>query len=233
MLRCVLLDDELLALQYLKLLCEQIDNVEVVKAFNSPEKFIQEKDELEFDVCVLDIEMPGINGLQIANLLNGKHVVFTTAYKDYAVDAFDLDAVDYITKPVQKDRLEKAFRKVDRMWKEGKAGSDFITLNSEKGKSVIQTLDIFYITVSEVDSRDKVIFFIDGSHLIVKNCSFEKLMEMLPSRQFCRINKREIIAMRCVNYYSHDEIVSKISNEGKSKTFNIGMNYRNDFLSLL
>lgn len=233
MLRCVLLDDELLALQYLKLLCEQIDDVEVVRAFNSPEKFIQEKDELEFDVCVLDIEMPGINGLQIANLLNVKHVIFTTAYKDYAVDAFDLEAVDYITKPVQKDRLEKAFRKVDRMPKEGKGGSDFITLNSEKGKSVIQTQDIFYITVSEVDSRDKVIFFIDGSHLIVKNSSFEKLLELLPQRQFCRINKREIMSMRCVNYYSHDEIVSKISHEGKPKTFTIGMNYRNDFLSLL
>ncbi|HLW41516.1 MAG TPA: response regulator [Flavobacterium sp.] len=119
MLRCILLDDELLALQYLKLLCEQMEGVEVVKAFNNSEKFIAEKDSLDFDVCITDIEMPVINGLQIANLLSDKHIIFTTAYKDYAVEAFDLDAMDYITKPVQKDRLEKAFRKIDKRTKTG------------------------------------------------------------------------------------------------------------------
>ncbi len=233
MLRCILLDDELLALQYLKLLCEQISGVEVVKAYNNTEKFIQEKDELDFDVCVSDIEMPSINGLQIANLLSDKHIVFTTAYRDFAVEAFDLEVVDYITKPVQKDRLEKAFRKIERLTKEVKSVSEFIMLNSEKGKSIINTNDVFYITVSDIDSRDKIIHFKDETTLLIKNSSFEKLKEMLPSGKFTRINKREIIAMNCVNYYSHDEIVSKILIDGKPKTFTIGINFRNDFLMLL
>ena len=232
MLKCVLLDDELLALQYLKLLCEQINGVEVVKAFNNPEKFIQEIENLDFDVCISDIEMPAINGLQIANLLSNKHVVFTTAYKDYAVEAFDLEVVDYITKPVQKERLEKAFRKIEGLTKEQKTVSEYITLNSEKGKSVINTRDIFYITVSEIDSRDKIIHFVDETELVIKNSSFEKLLEMLPTKQFCRINKREIIAMQSVNYYSYDEIVSKVLVNGKPKTFTIGINFKNDFLSM-
>lgn len=233
MLRCVLLDDELLALQYLKLLCEQISEVEVVKAYNNAEKFIQEKDELDFDVCVSDIEMPSINGLQIANLLSDKHIVFTTAYRDFAVEAFDLEVIDYITKPVQKDRLEKAFRKIEKLTKEGKQVSEYITLNSEKGKSIINTNDVFYITVSDVDSRDKIIHFKDKTALLVKNNSFEKLKEILPTGKFSRINKREIIAMNSVNYYSHDEIVSKILIDGKPKTFTIGINFRNEFLMLL
>jgi len=233
MLRCVLLDDELLALQYLKLLCEQISGVEVVKAYNNAEKFIQEKDELDFDVCVSDIEMPSINGLQIANLLSEKHIVFTTAYRDFAVEAFDLEVIDYITKPVQKDRLEKAFRKIEKLTKEAKQVSEYITLNSEKGKSIINTNDVFYITVSDVDSRDKIIHFKDETTLLVKNNSFEKLKEILPTGKFSRINKREIIAMNSVNYYSHDEIVSKILIEGKPKTFTIGINFRNEFLMLL
>lgn len=233
MLRCVLLDDELLALQYLKLLCEQINGVEVVKAYNNAEKFIQEKDELDFDICVSDIEMPSINGLQIANLLSDKHIVFTTAYRDFAVEAFDLEAIDYITKPVQKDRLEKAFRKIEKLTKETKQVSEYITLNSEKGKSIINTNDVFYITVSDVDSRDKIIHFKDETTLLVKNNSFEKLKEILPSKKFTRINKREIIAMNCVNYYSHDEIVSKILIDGKPKTFTIGINFRNEFLMML
>jgi len=233
MLRCVLLDDELLALQYLKLLCEQINGVEVVKAYNNAEKFIQEKDELDFDVCVSDIEMPSINGLQIANLLSDKHIVFTTAYRDFAVEAFDLEVIDYITKPVQKDRLEKAFRKIEKLTKEAKQVSEYITLNSEKGKSIINTNDVFYITVSDVDSRDKIIHFKDETTLLVKNNSFEKLKEILPTGKFSRINKREIIAMKSVNYYSHDEIVSKILIDGKPKTFTIGINFRNEFLMLL
>ncbi|KAA5538308.1 LytR/AlgR family response regulator transcription factor [Paenimyroides baculatum] len=233
MLRCVLLDDELLALQYLKLLCEQISGVEVVKAYNNAEKFIQEKDELDFDVCVSDIEMPSINGLQIANLLSEKHIVFTTAYRDFAVEAFDLEVIDYITKPVQKDRLEKAFRKIEKLTKEAKQVSEYITLNSEKGKSIINTNDVFYITVSDVDSRDKIIHFKDETTLLVKNNSFEKLKEILPTGKFSRINKREIIAMNSVNYYSHDEIVSKILIDGKPKTFTIGINFRNEFLMLL
>lgn len=233
MLRCVLLDDELLALQYLKLLCEQISGVEVVKVYNNAEKFILEKDEIDFDICITDIEMPSINGLQIANLLSNKHIVFTTAYRDFAVEAFDLEAVDYITKPVQKDRLEKAFRKIEKLTKETKQVSEYITLNSEKGKSIINTNDVFYITVSDVDSRDKIIHFKDETTLLVKNNSFEKLKEILPSKKFTRINKREIIAMNCVNYYSHDEIVSKILIDGKPKTFTIGINFRNEFLMLL
>lgn len=233
MLRCVLLDDELLALQYLKLLCEQINGVEVVKAYNNAEKFIQEKDELDFDVCVSDIEMPSINGLQIANLLSSKHIVFTTAYRDFAVEAFDLEVIDYITKPVQKDRLEKAFRKIEKLTKEAKQVSEYITLNSEKGKSIINTNDVFYITVSDVESRDKIIHFKDETTLLVKNNSFEKLKEILPTGKFSRINKREIIAMNSVNYYSHDEIVSKILIDGKPKTFTIGINFRNEFLMLL
>lgn len=235
MLRCVLIDDELLALQYLKLLCEQINGVEVVKVYNNTEKFIQEKEDIDFDVCISDIEMPTINGLQLANLLSNKHMVFTTAYRDYAVEAFNLDVVDYITKPVQKDRLEKAFRKIEKLVAETpeKVASEFITLNSEKGKSIINTNDVFYITVSDVDSRDKIILFKDETSLLVKNISFEKLKEILPSKKFTRINKREIIAMSCVNYYSHDEIVSKILIDGKPKTFTISINFRNEFLMLL
>ena len=230
MLRCVLLDDELLALQYLKLLCEQISGVEVVKVYNNAEKFIQEKDDLVFDVCISDIEMPAINGLQIANILAHKHIVFTTAYRDYAVEAFDLQVVDYITKPVQKDRLEKAFQKIKKLRTLPENNSFLITLNSDKGKSIINTNDVFYISVADVDSRDKVIHFKDQSTLLIKNSSFEKLKEILPPHKFCRINKREIIALECVNYYLHDEIVSKITINNKPKTFSLGINFKNDFL---
>ena len=84
------------------MLCEQLPELEVVKAFNNPEVFLSELPNLDFDLCILDIEMPQMNGMQVANLLNGKAVIFTTAYKEYAAEAFDLDAVDYVSKPIKK-----------------------------------------------------------------------------------------------------------------------------------
>lgn len=71
-LKCLLLDDELPGLTYLKMLCEQIPDLEVVRAFDNPVKFLEEVKNLDFDFCILDIEMPEMNCLQIANLLNGK-----------------------------------------------------------------------------------------------------------------------------------------------------------------
>lgn len=78
------------------MLCEQIPELEIVKAFNNPSTFLKELPNLEFDLCIMDIEMPDMNGLQVANLLNGKPVIFTTAYKEYAAEAYDLDAIDYV-----------------------------------------------------------------------------------------------------------------------------------------
>ena len=74
MIKCVILDDELLAISYLKLLCDQIEDIEVVKAFNNPKIFLQEINDIDCDVCILDIEMPGMNGLQVAELIKGKKI---------------------------------------------------------------------------------------------------------------------------------------------------------------
>ena len=88
------MDDELLGLSFLKLICEQIPDIEVVKAFNHPKTFISEYAKYDFDFCILDIEMPEINGLEVAKHLQEKPIIFTTAYSEFAADAYDLNA-DY------------------------------------------------------------------------------------------------------------------------------------------
>jgi len=130
----LLLDDELPGLKYLKMLCEQIPELEVVKAFNSPETFLMELSSLEFDLCILDIEMPGMDGLSIANLLGDKPVIFTTAYKEYAAEAFDLNAIDYIRKPVTRERLQTAVNKALYRIRQSNPARNFIQINTNKGK---------------------------------------------------------------------------------------------------
>ncbi|MDN3708110.1 response regulator transcription factor [Myroides ceti] len=231
-IKCILLDDELLGLRYLKMLCEQIPEIEVVKSFDNPEKLLKEAPDLDFDLCILDIEMPGINGLSVANLLNDKPVIFTTAYKEFAVEAFELDAIDYITKPVKKERLQKAIDKAVRFVEKQKPKKEFFKVNTDKGKTLLYFNNITYIKVSDVDSRDKVTFLQDGTKVLLKNISFEKLQEILPKQQFCRINKGELISMGIVNFFSHDEIVTTIVNENqKPISLVLSTNYRTEFLN--
>ncbi|MDP4270559.1 MAG: response regulator transcription factor [Bacteroidota bacterium] len=230
-LKCLLLDDELPGLTYLKMLCEQIPELEVVKAFNNPEVFLSEMPGLDFDLCILDIEMPQMNGMQVANLLNGKPVIFTTAYKEYAADAFDLDAIDYVCKPVKKERLQQAVQKAVQRMDKRICVKSFVQLNTDKGKALVFFDQLCYIKSSDLDSIDKIAYLANGVTLTLKNISFENLQKHLPADEFCRINKKEIIAIKAVQLFSFDEITTNIHEKsGSFIKLTLSEVYRNDFI---
>jgi DNA-binding LytR/AlgR family response regulator len=208
----LLLDDELPALSYIKLLCEELPDVEVVKAFNDPEKFLEAIPVLDFNVCILDIQMPGLTGLEVAQHLKDKLIIFTTAYKEFAAEAFDLNAVDYIRKPLQKERFEKAISKAKDLLKHKISSEKSQALwNTDKGKTLITFNDILYIKASETDSRDKIVYLVNDTKTTLKNVSFEQISSILPSKQFSRINKKEFIAIKTVVNFTSDEITTNIS----------------------
>jgi len=233
MIKCVILDDELLAISYLKLLCEQIDNVEVVKAFNDPKIFLNEIDSLDCNLCILDIEMPGMTGLQVAEIISGsKKIIFTTAYKEYAAEAFDLNVVDYVRKPIKKERLIQAFEKAKELV-ENNPKKTFIEWNTNIGKTVIFTEQISYIKTSEIDSRDKDIILSDGTTIVLKNLNFKNLLEMLPTKDFAQVNKKEIIALSCIKVFSTNEIITTIPSEDNTfLKLQIGDAYKNSLMEL-
>lgn len=229
----MLLDDELPGLTYMKMLCEQLPDLEVVKAFDNPNKFLIEAPNLDFDFCILDIEMPEMNGLQIANLLNGKPVIFATAYNEYAAEAFDLNALDYIRKPIKLERLKQA---VDKAKKHLESSTKinpktYIQLNTNKGKAILFFDKIAYIKTSENDSRDKVARLFEGEEFVLKNITFDKLTELLPTIEFCRLNKKEILSLKAVQVFSFDEIITNLINEqGKNIKLSLSESYKNEFL---
>jgi DNA-binding LytR/AlgR family response regulator len=228
----LLLDDELPGLTYLKMLCEQIPEIEVVKAFNNPHLFLEEVVNIEFDLCILDIEMPGINGLEIAKLLNGKAIIFSTAYSEYAADAFDLDVIDYLRKPIKLERLQQAIQKATAKLNGQKSKKNYIQLNTDKGKTILFFDQLCYIKTSEIDSRDKIALLTNNSTLVLKNITFEKLITWLPTDQFCRVNKQELIALRVVQFFSHSDITTTLlRGNGQPLTLLLSEIYRTDFLS--
>lgn len=218
-------------LTYLRMICEQVSYVEVVKAFNNPLVFIEEQKLLDYDLCILDIEMQGLNGLDVARLLENKLVIFTTAHKEYAAEAFDIDAVDYICKPIYKERLEKAISKAINIINSTENEKLFIQLNTDRGKTLLFFDRILLITTASDEKRDKLVFLDNDQILLLKNISLEQLLLSLPKVKFCRINKREIIAFKAVKFFTHDEIVTTIlTKEGKAKVVTLSSTYKSNFI---
>jgi DNA-binding LytR/AlgR family response regulator len=229
----LLLDDELPALSYIKVLCEELPDVEVVKAFNDSNKFLEAIPYLDFNTCILDIQMPYHTGLEIAQHLKDKLIIFTTAYKEFAAEAFDLNAVDYIRKPLQKERFEKAILKARNILQhQVDLKTKQILWNTDKVKTLLLNDSILYITSSETDSRDKIVYLENGDKTTIKNTSFEQILSALPSNKFCRINKKEIITLKSVVHFTSDEIKTSIRlKNGNSLNCSLSDVYRDEFKS--
>lgn len=118
-MRVIIVDDERFAIKYLEQLCMEIDNLEIVGRFINAESAMQFIESNPVDLILMDIEMPGISGLDAAHEIRALHpdmcIIFVTGYDQYALDAFRLDAVSYITKPCGKDDLLKAVRKAEKL----------------------------------------------------------------------------------------------------------------------
>jgi two-component system, LytTR family, response regulator len=111
--RAFLIDDEPLALKRLARLLEATGRVDVIGRATDPERGLAQLEQAEIDVVFLDIQMPGLTGLQIADRLPSARVVFTTAYEQHAVAAFEVNAVDYLLKPIARERLNAALDRLE------------------------------------------------------------------------------------------------------------------------
>ena len=106
MIKTILIDDERMALEQLKYIVEQYEDIELIKSFSDPIEALQEFKDIKPDLVFLDISMPGLNGFMVAeeikNISPKTEIVFVTGYDDYAIQAFELNAMDYILKPISK-----------------------------------------------------------------------------------------------------------------------------------
>nr|WP_134022712.1 response regulator [Lysinibacillus xylanilyticus] len=119
MIRVIVMDDEPLALVNMEKKLKEFNSIEVIKSFTTAKDLLAEGPSLDFQVAFLDVEMPGMNGLEIARLLKEWNknifIVFVTAYRDYAVQAFEIHSIDYLLKPISKARLETTINRIQEL----------------------------------------------------------------------------------------------------------------------
>lgn len=118
-MRTIIIDDEQLALEHFERLISEFSKIEVIGSYQNSLAALQAISEYRPDIVFIDIEMPGLTGIQIAKEISKElpdtHIVFVTAFHEYAVEAFEVNAVDYLVKPIRKERLEKTLERIEQI----------------------------------------------------------------------------------------------------------------------
>ena len=131
-IKCIIIDDEPLAIKVIESHLKEFDYLELVGTFNNPIAAIPFIDRSEIDVIFLDINMPKMDGLEFLKTISSvPHVVITTAYREFAVESFDLDVLDYLVKPIPLSRFLKAVNKIRKRINLEKEKSGDISLKEE------------------------------------------------------------------------------------------------------
>ncbi len=210
MIKCLVIDDEPLALQQLASYVEKIPYFTLVAQCHGAVEAREIIDRERVDAIFLDINMPDINGMDFVKQLSAPPiVVFTTAYSEYAVDGYKVDAVDYLLKPFGLDDFKRAATKVKKRYElENNAAAqqpadddDSIFLKTEHRVIRANIADIRYVE----GMSEYLKIYIEGQRPIIMLLSMKKLEERLPS-YFMRIHRSYIVNMKKVSEVSKSRV---------------------------
>jgi DNA-binding LytR/AlgR family response regulator len=230
-MRCLIVDDEHLARKLIATYLGKIPDVEIVGQAKNAIEAIRLLQTEQIDLLFLDIQMPDLTGLELLRTLPAKpYVIFTTAYSEYAVDGFELDAVDYLVKPVAFERFVSAINKVRERMK-GPTQKPSQDIAPAKGHFFVKVdyklVKVMYEELRYIEGmREYVAIHTLNRRLIVYQ-SMKKLAEMLESRQFFRIHKSYIVSL------NHIETVYGNVVQIAGKELPIGKSYKEAFLDRL
>jgi DNA-binding LytR/AlgR family response regulator len=206
-LRCLLIDDEPPALKVLANYISNINGLEIVGQCKNAIEALNILHEKTVDVIFLDIKMPKILGTEfLKSLSNPPKVIFVTAYRDYAVEGYELDAVDYLVKPVSFERFIKAISKVNRlMGRESPTASThkqtsepFVYLKVDRDMKKVYLNEILYIE----SWKDYVkLFLSNGKTLLVKQ-SISSMEMLLSDHKFLRVHRSFMVSLNKISGYN-------------------------------
>lgn len=221
MIKAIALDDEPLALTVIQSFCNRLDNISLEKTFTKPTDALKYLRQFPVDVIFLDIEMPTHNGIDFyKEISQDTHVIFTTAYSEYAVSAFEVSAVDYLLKPFSFDRFKDAIAKVKT---NTVAEPESLLIRADYKLHKINFEDIILIEALD----DYIQIHIKNASKVVARMSMKNILEKLPTQQFIRVHRSYIIPVKNIK-----TIVNK-SIQIEEFTVPIGDTYKEEVAALL
>lgn len=232
-MKCIIVDDEPIARRGIKSLAKPIDALEIVGNFENAETAGTFMATNPVDLIFLDIQMPGMNGLEFARTISPTTlVIFTTAYREFASDSYEVEAIDYLVKPIQPQRFEKAVEKAityHQMLLSEKEKheirhieNDFIFIKSDRRYFRVSLKDILFIEAL----KDYVIIQTEKQRLIT-HLNLKTIHDMLPQQLFLRVNRSYLVNKDRIDSFSNNDVfIDKYE-------IAISSCYRNSFLETL
>lgn len=205
MINCVAVDDEPLALEVLKIYISKMPELNLEASFTDSLEGLAYLQKSNTDLLFLDIHMPNLNGFQLQEALQIKPlIIFTTAHKGYAVEAFEIDAVDYLLKPFNFTRfqiaVEKAFRR-NRVKEKEDISLQHLYIHSDYKILKLAFSDIIYI-----EALDDYVKIYTGTVAYLTLLSMKKILEKLPANNFIRIHRSYIVAKDKISFLQYRKI---------------------------
>ncbi|MCS3532106.1 LytTR family DNA-binding domain-containing protein [Chryseobacterium sp. JUb7] len=211
-MNCIIVDDEPLARSEMRSLINEVSKLEILGEFSNAPAAMEFLKTNEVDLIFLDIEMPMVTGLEFAEMLPELSlVIFTTAYSQYALKSYELDAVDYLLKPIEKNRLEKAISKAV-LYKDLLSGDtvkntiesntdDFLFIKAERRYYKINFSDIKFIE----GLKDYVVIHTQSQKLITA-MNLKTIHQKIPFSNFLRVSKSYVINMNYIDSFDNHNL---------------------------
>lgn len=211
-MNCIIVDDEPIARTGIEKLVHNIPSLKLLGCFGNAEAAANFIKENTVDLCFLDIQMPGLNGIEFAKYLpKTTLVIFTTAFAEYALDSYEVDAVDYLVKPIKPQRFEKAVEKAisyhcmllseEKNANIEQVESEFVFIKSERRSFKVNFKDILFVE----GLKDYVIIQTESQRLITHK-NLKKMHELLPQNNFLRINRSYIVNKDHIDSFSNNDV---------------------------
>ncbi len=224
LIRCIVIDDEPPAIRLLEKYIEKVPFLELVTTTTSSLAALQIIEKENLDLVFLDIQMPDLTGIQLSKILNDKiKIIFTTAYPQFAIESYDLNAVDYLLKPFEFERFYQAVLKVNSYQKaieetSGKGDVLFVKTDGKNNFEKIYTKDIIYVE----GLKNYVAIHLTDKQIITYS-TLKSILENLPKSHFVQIHKSYLVA---VNQIDKTTSISVCMN---GKELPLGNTYKIDF----
>jgi DNA-binding LytR/AlgR family response regulator len=228
-MKCIAIDDEPLALKLLVHYCSQVPSVQLLGAYTDPLEGISNIRSIQPDLIFLDIRMPDISGLNLAQALEPDTlVIFTTAHREYAVEGFELDVVDYLLKPFPFERFLKAYTKAEERFSSSLKKNDSEQMPDAKTLSFkynYQHIQLPLHTILYIEAFDNYIKIVTPGKTYMPVMSLKTIQSLLPASGFIRVHKSFIVAVGKIKSFNSGQVMTD------RKKIPVGRRYREDFLN--
>jgi len=230
-IRSLIVDDEPLSQEIVERYIKDLPVIELVKTCNNALEALEALKQNEIQLIFLDINMPMLSGINMVKTLTSPPcIIFTSAYAEYAIDGFDLDAVDYLVKPFSFERFVKAVNKVrdkldtqtaTALLKQPQKEQDFIVIKADKKLYKINFDDISYFN----SVGDYVKVYTKQGKAIITNETLRNIEMALPAELFIRIHKSYIVSVKAIRYMEGNQVMVD------NTPIPIGLTYKDDLIN--